>query len=238
MNIKNSLWITPFLTFFSGYYGLMLWWGPSKHTMPLLIGKTALETLSILSEYHLIPSIIAYKEKSGLPPGTILEQTPAWKSPVKERQSVYLVLSQEPNIIPPPDLIEKNKEQIDTLIQESSYTIKYLFAPHPFIKPNNCFATYLYPAQKNSVQRRIAAFIATQNQGPVVWPNFKHMPAQTVISFLQSYGIEPLILYPESPQKSEYWYIHEQYPAAGSFINPEHLKQIKVQLVAKEDSNP
>src|SRR3990170_445622 len=84
MNIKNYLWILPFLFFIGGYTLSRLFFHTDAIEAPSLIGKSLHEACTITSDLNLNTKIIEHKDNPDLPEGTVLLQIPAAGQSVKQ----------------------------------------------------------------------------------------------------------------------------------------------------------
>ena len=225
--IKSFMWLLPFCFFIAGYIGARLYVTPSFQYMPLLIGMNATQALIALSDYHLIPHIVAQKEENNMPSGTILQQTPQAGKKIKSRQSVCLVISTNSSPTSMPHYINKTMNEIQKHAKEENINIQYYHIPHIW-PTNTCFAQWPSADQPITNETPIVYISAGYTQ-PIIWPDFVGQEVPKVIDFLKNAAIIPDIIshYTHTNQDSyNGYYITEQRPLAGSLVyidKPDHV---------------
>ena len=106
--IRSFLWLTPFASFIFGYLLIALLHPQPIIKTPALIGKTLDQAILILSQANLNLRIVGQKEEAQLPEGTIISQTPAPGSSIKEHQALYVTIAKKPVPQAMPSLCRKN----------------------------------------------------------------------------------------------------------------------------------
>ena len=125
---SQFFWLIPFASFFGGYLLLSLFYGNKTIVTPSLLGQPLDKALLQLSDYHLNARVIGYKADSDLQPATVLSQSPAPGTKVKEHQSLHLTISQKPTA-QVPCLQGKSLAQASELLQHNHSTMKFTLFP-------------------------------------------------------------------------------------------------------------
>lgn len=231
--IKNVLWIIPFVSFAAGYY-LMSFVYKSPHvTTPNLIGLSLHDALDNLSATKLNLKLVGHKQDSDLPEGTILSQNPLPDSAIKIHQTIYCICSQKPPAIKAPHLIDKSRQNIIDILQSQRirYKIYYVPSKAPF---NTCIAQSPQvdePLDHNAV----VIFLSDGNKKPFLWPNFIGKPVDEVIEFLQQHSLNPTIVHryvTSHTHTCKECRVVNQRPLAGTFIYSlqDNLKTIQLEV--------
>lgn len=226
---SQLLWLTPFASFFAGYLLFSLLFVNKTIITPSLLGQPLDKALLHLSDYRLNARVTGYKDDADLPPATVLSQSPAPGTKVKEHQSLYLTISQKPTAHVP-CLQGKSLIQASELLQAQSLQPKFYAIPYSGTH-NQCIAQW--PRVENPVDHIVIAYTADANAKPVIMPNVKAKPLTEVISFLQLHGITPTILHQNQVPAGHQCHtcmVIDQRPLAGTFIFLTGDKAVKVQL--------
>lgn len=230
MNIKNYLWALPFCCFILGYQSLKYVYAvPTTHT-PSLVGRPVHEALRVLSDYNLNIRILAEKEDGDLPHGTILRQTPAPNTPIKHNQSIFCVLSKQPDRIPAPNLLNTSKKRRENLADKADVRVREYM-----ITSNNprghCIAQHPAPNHLLDHDKKMIAYVSADIHKPVIMPNLKERDLAAVQDFLNMYPTDVRIVqHPSKKKKSSTQRVVDQRPLAGSIITLSEHKPLVVQL--------
>lgn len=228
---KSYMWLLPFCFFIAGYTGARLYMAPASLCMPSLIGMNSTQALILLSDYHVVPHVIAQKEENTVPHGTILQQTPAAGQMIKQRQSIFLVLS---NVTTPPHMPNYTGMTLNDIQRSSKQENITLHIHHiPHIWPNNsCFAQWPTAGTLLTGETPIVYISAGYDQ-PIIWPDFIGCDAAHVIQFLNTHTITPDIIchYTHASITSYAGYkVTDQRPLAGSCVSIGKPEEVMVQL--------
>jgi len=228
MNFRSILWLLPFICFAGGYFATRSLFHQAHLKTPALIGKNLFEAFTILSNNNLSPRLLDQKIDPDLPEGTVINQLPAAGQSIKQRQTVFVVLSKKPPVTPAPLLVGKSLNEIEKLGASMPYKIKTYLVPSCY-PTNQCISQYPNSSEPIS-NNTVVAYIAQDSHKPVIWPNFVGKPLEQVIDFLATYNIEPHII----PNKSEEAGVHvvDQRPYAGSLIvlNADQLPYVQLNV--------
>ena len=115
-------------------------------------------------------------------------------------------------------------------MQSQGISPRIYYLPHPYPE-KLCFAQsphYNEPLDKN----KLTLYISAGNNKPIIWPDFKNLPLEEVIAFLDNYHIEPHIVkdahysYYNNPE----YIVIDQRPFAGTLVTLDEAKPLSVQL--------
>src|SRR5579872_4934222 len=129
MNFRSILWLFPFICFAGGYFVTRSLFHQTEMKAPALIGKNLFEAFTILSNNNLSPRLLDQKIDPDLPEGTVINQLPAAGQSIKQRQTVFVVLSKKPPVTPAPLLVGKSLNEIEKLGASMPYKIKTYLVP-------------------------------------------------------------------------------------------------------------
>ncbi len=231
---NRYLTLVPFACFFGGYIVVSYVMDTPSLVTPTLVGSSLLNACETTSAHGLALKIVGHKQTLESPPGTILEQTPIAGSQIKIRQSMYVIICQEPEPIRAPNLIGLHNTNIENNQQEQAYKIKLHQVPSPY--PGGiCIAQYPAPGDPIA-QSQLIAYISQKNSKPIIWPNFTGALVTDVRSFLRTHNIEPSCIH-HYPQLEHHQCIDcrvtHQHPVAGSLLTLNTDKPVHVQLQVK-----
>lgn len=229
MKISQFLWLLPFLSFVTGYFFTRAVFHQSHIETPSLVGKHLYEAFALLSNQNLSPRLLDQKIDPDLEEGTVINQIPHAGKKVKQRQSVFLVLSKKPPITPTPQLVGKSLSEIKQLGEKKSYKIKPYFVPSNY-PSHQCIAQS--PVAGKPIEHNcVTTYISTDQKKPIVWPNFINKPLRDVSEFLAQYQIEPHII-SHSSRTTSHARVVDQRPLAGSIVSlsPDQLPYVQLHV--------
>lgn len=233
MKLIHYIWLLPFFSFLIGYQFLSYLYRIDTIATPSVVGMSLQNAFPLLSDHNLNPRLLAVKEDPDLPTGTILSQTPLAHTQIKQNQAVYLVLSHQPPKIPAPALINQSERDItQTLkphgIHNKLYTLKTSSYPS-----GRCIGQFP-PAGTLLDEKKIITYMASDEQKPILLPNFKEKSAIEVTEFLDARSIAYTLTHHKSPAPghacTETCIIHDQRPLAYSIVSHSEKNPLHVQL--------
>lgn len=233
----HLLWFLPFFAFAVGYFALSFIFKSKTINTPALMGKSIDKAITILSDQNLNMRIVGTKPDADLPEGTIISQTPAAGSKIKENQTMYVVIAKKPAAIIAPDLKNKTISCAQKIAQDLGITIKHHSIPSEAPK-DHCIAQV--PSVGNELENNtMMVYVSSEENKPVIMPSFKNVPVDQVLSFLQLHGITPTIIHsrPEllgPNHQCTQCIVIDQRPMAGSLIQINTDKMPSIQLQAQE----
>ena len=225
------LWLTPFASFILGYLFIALIQTKPVLKTPALVGQTIDKALIELSSKNLNVRIIGHKDDPQLPEGTILSQTPAADTPIKENQAIYVMIAQKPAPLQMPNLAHMHADEAVKLLENLS--------AHPHSSalandaPQNSVIAQSPQAGNTTADTPIIIYTAQPAAKPVIMPNLKSKLIDEVVSFLNLHGINPKILHTTQTDFGHQCHnciVIDQRPLAGSLITLSPDKPIQVQL--------
>lgn len=232
--IRSYLWLMPFASFIFGYALISFLHTPSILKAPALTGKTIDQAVLILSQSNLNIRIVGQKEDAQLEQGTVLTQTPAAGSTIKEQQALYVTIAKKPVPLAMPNLIGKPEAQAIAELEALSLHAKIYKISH-----DHHTGTVIAQSPEPGLSANttpISLYIALQPDKPVIMPNFKNRPLHEVLSFLELHAITPTILHtPVAPDhRCTNCIVIDQRPLSGSFVKRTKEKPLQVQLQVSE----
>ena len=230
MNIKNFLWITPFLSFVLGYLIIQKFVRVPEVITPPLVGKQVHTILPLITQCNLNIRLLDQKEESEIPEGIILNQTPAAGTAVKPNQPIFIVTTKKPIALRAPQCIGLHKDELLTQLLAQGIHPRIYYVSHPYPE-KMCFAQspqYNEPLDHN----KLTLYISAGNNKPIIRPNFIDLSLHEVISFLDNYHIEPQIItdYPHTHYIDTQYKVIDQRPFAGTLLTLDETKPLSVQL--------
>jgi hypothetical protein len=230
INIKNYVWIAPFLSFTLGYMVMQHLFRTSDITTPHLVGKQVHEVLPLITKHKLNIRLMDHKEEADLPEGVILNQTPAAGTFIKPNQPLFIVTTKKPSVARAPNCVGASVDQLVQQLQTQGIRPRIYHLPHPYPE-KTCFAQSPQP-DESLEKNRLILYISAGNNKPIIWPDFTKLPLHYVIEFLDNYGIQPHIIN-DAPHK-EYtnaeYIVTDQRPFAGTLLTLDDKKPLSVQL--------
>src|SRR5437762_2038324 len=91
LNIKNYLWLAPFLSFLCGYIIMQRIFRTPDIIAPHLVGKQVHDILPLITEHQLNIRLMDRKEEEVIPEGTIIDQTPQPGTSMRPHQHLFIV---------------------------------------------------------------------------------------------------------------------------------------------------
>ncbi|CAN5173051.1 hypothetical protein BH09DEP1_BH09DEP1_0500 [soil metagenome] len=224
----------PFASFIFGYLLISLFIKQPSLQTPTVIGKTLDHAVLILSQANLNIRIVGQKEDAQLSEGTILSQTPAPGSTIKEHQSLYVTIAKKPVPQAMPTLVGKTEAQALAEIEALSLNAK-VYKISSELPAGTVLAQSPEPGLSASASP-IMFYTAADEQKPLLVPNFKQLPLDEVLSFLNLHGINPTLLHtPVAPDhRCTDCIVIDQRPLAGTFFKEDKGKPVQVQLQISE----
>jgi len=226
MSLQSLSWIFPFLSFISGYYCLHTLYTVPELVTPNVVGKQLPEAVKVLSDYNLNTRLLAIKEDSDLPDYTIVSQTPRQDAKIKAHQSVFLVLTRQPEKPLAPPFIGESAANIQESVRKANIHCKlyWIKSPHP---AGHCIAQF--PLPKEPLENNfLICYISTGNKKAVLWPDFRGKTLASVKEFLDEHAITPEIQ--GVPGKKGEPLVTDQRPLPGSIINLHADEKPAIQL--------
>lgn len=230
----SYLWFFPFFFFLLGYAIMHMLTPMPEMSMPSLMGMPLEQALITLSDLDINVRITDTKESAQTTPGSILMQTPAAKTRIKKGQTVYCVLAKKPAEQQTPLLIGKTKKEILALLDQRAIHPKIYYLD--FQAPqDSCFAQS--PTAGTIMHHQtIIIYLSSGKKKPVIWPSFAQKPVLSVLDFMHTHALQPVITHMRpmpADHTCERCVVVDQRPFAGSFIAPEELQKMPIQLFVR-----
>ncbi len=236
MDIKNYLWIAPFLSFTAGYLIMHSFFSASKIPAPALVGKPIHAILPLVTEQKLNLRLLYQKEEADLPEGIIINQTPIAGTSIKPNQPIFVVTTKKPLAQHAPHCIGISIDELHQKLQAKGISPRIYYLPHPYPE-KVCFAQSPQPDECLD-KNKLILYVSSGNNKPIIWPDFTKAPLHEVIDFLHTYNIEPYII-SDSSHKNYYnnseCIVVDQRPFAGTLLTIDEQKPLSVQLRVTEE---
>lgn len=229
MVVKSILWTIPFFSFLAGYYLINLLYTIPELQTPCVVGKQLPEAVKILSNHNLNARLLAEKEDADLPDYTIVSQTPREEAKIKAHQSVFLVLTRQPEKPQAPHLLGKTSDQIEAALHKKHIRHKCysITSNHP---KGHCFAQYPRPEERLD-DNSLICYMSNGSEKPIIVPDLRGKPLTEVQEFLATHDITPEIT--GSSRKDICSVIVEQRPLPGSIVPHNQCGGLNIQLQIK-----
>lgn len=229
INIKNYLWLAPFLSFIFGYFIMQRLLHTPESIAPHLVGKQVHEVLHLITQHNLNLRLIDHKEEADLPEGIILNQTPQGGTAIKANQPLFIVTTKKPLTAQAPQCVGIHIDAITQQLQSTEINPRIYHVPHPYPE-KICFAQSPLPHEPLE-KNRLTIYVSSGNNKPIIWPNFIGMPLSEVVEFLNNYNIEPHIINDATKHNADPEYkVIDQRPVAGTLLTLDKHQPLSVQL--------
>lgn len=219
--MKKAAWTIPFISFIAGY---ILMSGiihvPTIET-PLIVGSTINDAIIQLSQLNLNAKVINQKIDPDCQEGTIISQTPKPGSRIKPNQSIFLVITKQPDKPIAPNICGLNIDQAKSMLEKQGLKAKFFYIYSQYPK-DTCIAQWpnghdTFNQTKNNC---LIAYISANQENLKILPDFRTLDINLIKEKLSSNNIEFIINSSNNGQ-----IVKEQRPLPGSFIDaPKGLK--------------
>jgi len=193
------------------------------------VGKQLPEAVQLLSSHNLNTRLMAEKEDLDLPDYTIISQTPREHTRIKAHQSVFLVLTRQPQKPLAPHLIGESQEAICQKLVPAHIRYK-CYGISSNLPTGSCIAQFPRPGEQLDTNFLIC-YISKGNQKPVLFPDLRSKTIQEVSAFLSTHDLTADII--GNTKNTDSALIYEQRPLPGSIITLNTGNQPNIQLHVK-----
>lgn len=230
MLFNKILWILPFIFFFLGYQFLNFFFTVGETDVPIVIGKSLNEGSRILSDSKLNLRILSEKEDADLIEGTIIDQSPI-NQKIKTNQSVYLIVSRKPKPLQMPELRSKYIEEVQKFFSKEGIKIKIYQIDTDSIQ-GQCICQF--PLTDQTINNNVILYKSGTNKKPVIFPDFKGMELEKVLSFLKENDLKASVYSNQTAVYQDKNYIVvDQKPISGTIINISPNMDIQLQVAQR-----
>lgn len=233
-HIRSFIWLAPFASFFLGYLLISLLIKQPSLQTPAITGKTLDQAVVLLSEANLNIRVVGQKEEAQLPEGTILTQTPAPGTKIKEQQALYVTISKKISPRALADFIGQQEADAVAALEKLSLHAKVYKVASEL--PHGTIIAQCPQAGNPVTDNTVILYSALSPDKSLLMPNFKNRPLDEVISFLELQGITPTILHTlvAPDHRCTHCIVIDQRPLAGTFVKESKGKPLQVQLQVSE----
>ena len=219
--------LLPLASCISGYILSVYYFSKPSCEVPQLAGLSLAQALIRVGQKELTLKILSDKHEPHAKPGTILMQKPAAGMRLKQHQTVFVVIAQEPPAMIIPDFNGMTIPQAQARCQELGIQ-PAIVQLHHHAPLGSCMGQV--PVAGSPVDGTLTLYFSAGEQSLRIMPNLVGCPIDEVRDFLQGYGI----LVTEVPREVdgnglEAGTVLAQKPSAGSCIDLK--KAAIVQLV-------
>lgn len=229
--ITKSIWLVPFIAFGIGYCGLHFFITDTSIQAPDLVGRNILQATKTCSNLQLNLRIIAEKEIVDATPGTIIKQNPLPNTSIKNHQSIFIVVTKQPEPIVAPTLINKHQDQIEAICKEKNIKPRIYHLPS-HLPAGQCFAQ-MPQADEILEAKKMSCYISMGNHNQYLFPDFTGLPLEEVIEFLRNQNMQFDVFYKDQkislPTKQKFM-ASFQKPLAGTLIAPQSKLYVQLQV--------
>lgn len=235
MKIAHFLIIAPFVSFLAGFCVISLFVQGKSIQTPTLLGHSVTYALRQATQQDFVIKILAEKESSEVQPGTILAQKPLPGASIKPKQTVFIVIAQEPAQLPVPECVGLRDGQWQERIAEYGITAKPVFILHR--APVGMVVAQAPQAGSALRNQKMTLFISAGPETKRIMPNIcGHILDDSMKNFFENYGIE-IEVYSEPYHLKKHAHLQPgtiiaQKPVAGSWVDIK--KPLQVHLVVLE----
>ncbi len=259
-NLKNFLWITPFVAFLLGYQLINFFQQTTELITPNIVGHNAYDALKNLSAQNLNVRIITEKTDSSLPDQIIISQKPYAGQTIKPNQTIFVVTSRKPDLTLAPDLIGKTSAEIKNLTQPDGLKV-LSYTQNSAHKTGTCIAQNPVPNSPMH-KRQVTVYLSAGQHQPVLMPNLVNLDLTQVQEFLQTNNLKLVVVNLDLNHKNSFtdtgdtanggnyasgalngdsnsnnnnnsssYLITEQWPLAGTILKLDQLPEVRVKVV-------
>jgi len=231
--IRRFAWISPFASFAAGYLLLAYFNQPHEITVPSLVGTTAPQALREAAHHNITLRILREKIEPNLPDGTVIQQSPSAGKSIKEYQSLFIILSKQPEPPATPGCIGKTGDVIRPILKKKGIRARVYFLANKYPR-GHCFAQYPQ-ANQPFIEPYLTLYLSLGEQNPVVWPDFTGKLVPDALEQLQVYGLDAHIIHAQKESKghtNQECIVNDQRPLPGSlvYLDEKHLPHIQLQV--------
>jgi beta-lactam-binding protein with PASTA domain len=244
-NLRNFLWVTPFIAFLLGYQLINFFQQTAELTTPNIIGHNLYDALKNCSAQNLNLRIITEKTDPSLPDQIIISQKPYAGQTIKPNQTIFVVTSRKPDLTLTPDLIGKTNAEIKNLTEHDGSKI-LSYSQHSAQKIGTCIAQNPEPHSPMH-KRQVTVYLSAGLNQPVLMPDLVHLELAQVQEFLQANNLKLAVVNLDLAHKNNFadtgdtisesngdnynnYLVAEQWPLAGTILKLDQLSEIRVKV--------
>ena len=242
-SLTPYLWLLPFLGFLLGYQ--LLYFLQPKTVMPApnLVGEPLATAVKTLATQQLNLRVSAEQTDPGLPDQVIISQKPYAGQAIKANQTVYVVLSRQPQPATAPSLIGKTLEQLPAEL--APLGLKPVTYQVPSSQPvDTCIAQQPEP-DSTTHKNQVLAYLSAGTPQPVLMPDLRQLNLATVCEFLTQYQVPYTIVNLPAPiadpaalasahqteiSALQDYQVIDQRPVAGTLLPQLHAVTVKLKV--------
>ena len=203
-----------------GYGATYMYFQRQEVRVPNVIGKDVCQALMLAQKSRLGLRLVAQREDTTVPEGTILDQIPRPALSARINQTIFLTLSKQPALEQVPDFWGQEHKQIRSYARKNdvSLTVFYVYSKYP---QDTCIAQCPLPGGVLS-NKAITICISLGSLPMYVVPDVRKSTVEDVEAALTRFGVrferihtEPI----EAEHTCQHCLVDEQFPAPGSIVD-------------------
>jgi len=227
----SHLWLVPFIGFLVGYNFTHYFFQRNDLVTPNVIGKNLQSAVALLSQQRLGVRLLAERDDTARPEGTILEQIPQADQKIRPNQSIFVTVSRRPTPRVAPDLSEKKLPDIEEQIKKMGLDLKVIYLKSNYPK-HSCVAQYPL-AGHELVTKKITVYLAHGNDQLSIMPDLSNKTLLELEDFFQKNNVEKSVFHAHEVHETHtcgQCRIVDQSPAAGSIIDITKTLSLNLQV--------
>lgn len=215
----------PFILALTGYFIAYLYLKPKEFNAPNMIGLSLYQAIHKSKEYNINLRLVAEEESSDLPPEVILDQNPHPGTLIKERQTIYLVITKARSNPTLERFSNRKIKDIEKWLKNNNLKAKYYQLQNQSLSKDICIGQYPIPGTNKYDKKNIIIYLSNQ-KNQFILPSFIGKPTNEVLDFLKLYGLK----YQTNKQLTKQSKVLEQRPLAYSVYNDENIPEISLKI--------
>jgi len=227
----KHLWLVPFLGFLVGYNLSHYFLQRTDLVTPNIIGKNIQSAAVTLAQQRLGLRLLAERDDTARPEGTILEQIPQPQQTIRPNQNIFVTVSRRPTPRVAPDFNEKKLPDIEEQIKKMGLELKVIYLKSNYPK-HSCIAQYPQ-AGSELINKKITVYLAQESDLLYIMPNLGNKTLTDLESFLQKNNVEKSVFHAHEVDQThtcDQCRIVDQSPAAGSIVDINKTLSLNLQV--------
>jgi len=221
--------LLPFVGCLAGYFLSGYFIQKAEIATPLLIGKSLLQAVEILSQDRLGVRLLMQKEDVSLPESTIIDQLPRPGQLIRLNQNVFVTTSTRQPPLAMPDWWGKRVKDLLPVCEKSGFEATVITLPSHYPQ-GMCIAQF--PTAGQPMQgRRVRVYVSGGMLQLAIMPNYKGLTVAAFEKVLEHKDIRVEYLHAKAVEvghQCTQCVINDQYPVAGSIVDT--IKTINIQV--------
>lgn len=218
---KSYLWLIPFVGFMFGYYLSYYFLQRADLVTPNIMGKNIQEAMAVLAQQKLGLRLLAERDDTARPEGTILEQIPQPDQKIRPNQNIFVTVARRPTAVLTPDFNEKKIKEVQEIAKKAGLELKTVLLKSNY-PDNTCIAQYPEP-NTELANKKVIVYLSAGNDLLYVMPNLTNQTLAGLEDFFKRHdNIQKTLLHVREVDPEHVCIsckVVDQSPAAGSIID-------------------